>query len=165
MPNVGREMGFQELSPNQTALDLFGHLRPGDRVAIVSRFGVEHVQLYVDALEDRGLQVRLVEGQTGMQDFCLMMRAQKEMVGMAISTYFMWAALLGDCRKVTAYSVDTDYRRQTFGDGHVTYNFTNPILAGRFEFPLIAPAIEIVGAATDRRVAVAPRREQNPRGT
>jgi hypothetical protein len=132
-------MGFQELSPNQTAHDLFGHLNPGDKVAIVSRFGIEHVQQYVDALEDRGLQVRLIEGQSGVQDFCFLMRAQKEMVGLAISTYFMWAALLGDCRTVTAYSVDTEERRYTFGDGHVTYNFTNPTLAGRFAFPLIAP--------------------------
>jgi hypothetical protein len=139
MPNVGKDLGFQELSPNQAALDLFGHLQPGDKVAIVSRFGMEHVKSYIDALEDRGLQVRLVTGQSGMQDFCFLMRAEKEMVGMAISTYFMWAALLGNCRNVTAYSVDTDERRQTFGDGHVTYNYTHPHLAGRFSFPLVKP--------------------------
>jgi hypothetical protein len=140
MPNRGKELGFQELSPNQTAAELFGHLQPGDKVAIVSRFGIEHGKPYIDALEERGLQVRLVEGQSGMQDFCFLMRAQRGMVGMAISTFFMWAALLGECRCITAYSVDTDYRRQMFGDGHVTYNFTHPTLAGRFEFPLLAPA-------------------------
>jgi hypothetical protein len=122
---------------------VFSHLNEGDKVAIISRYGQGDAQQYVDALQARGLRVRFVsdgvDGPSGLQDFCFLMHAKKEAIGMAISTFFMWASLLGNCPKVVAYSVDNPQRRVFVGDGHHTYNFTNPTLAGRFSFPLISP--------------------------
>jgi hypothetical protein len=146
MPNRGKDLGFEDLSPERAVCTLFSHLRVGDKVAIVSRFAEsdEHAKPYIDALERRGIKVRLASSSSssGMHDFCFLMRAQKEVIGMAISTFFMWSAFLGDCSRIVAYAVDVPERRRMFGDGHVTYNFTNPILANRFYFPLISPAEE-----------------------
>jgi hypothetical protein len=146
MPNRGKDLGFEDLSPERAASTLFSHLRAGDKVAMVSRFAEsdEHAKPYIDALERRGLKVRLASSSSssGMHDFCFLIRARKEIIGMAISTFFMWSAFLGDCLRIVAYAVDVPERRRMFGDGHVTYNFTNPILANRFSFPLIPPVEE-----------------------
>lgn len=76
-----KKKGFKELSPNQTAADLFGHLKPGEKVAIVTRFSAKQAKPYTDALEQRGLKVRVIEGQSGTEDFCFLMSAQKEIIG------------------------------------------------------------------------------------
>jgi hypothetical protein len=138
MPRVGPNLGFHEMGPRQMARDLVGHLQSGDKVAIVSRFAQETAQPYIDALTERGLHVRFISGQTGVQDFCFLMQARKEMIGIAISTYFMWAAYLSNCTRVIAYSVDTAQRRDHFGDDYLHCNFSNPILAGRISFPIFS---------------------------
>ena len=105
--NNPKRWRMRELNPNQTAFELFGHLNTGDKVAIMSRFGEEHMQPYVDAMKERGLKVRVVTGQTGVQDFCFLKSSTKEIVGTRKSTYFGWAALLSDTvKRVTAYSID-----------------------------------------------------------
>jgi hypothetical protein len=139
MPRVGPNLGFHELGPQQLARDLLGHLERDDKVAIVSRFTQETAQPYIDALTERGLNVRFIAGQTGVQDFCFLMHTKKEMIGIAISTYFMWAAYLSNCARVVAYSVDTVQRRDHFGDDYFHYNFTSPVLAGRISFPILSP--------------------------
>jgi hypothetical protein len=105
MPKVGKQLGFEELSPNKTAFELFGHLKPGNKVAITTRFGGKAVEPYVAALKGRGLQVRVIEGQSGTQDFCFLMSAQKELVGSSLSTFVMWAAYLGDMKRANLYRV------------------------------------------------------------
>ena len=77
----GKQKGFEKLSPNKTAYELFAHLEPSDKVVIMTRFGGKHVQPYVSALKERGLQVCVIEGQSDTQDFCFLMNAQKELVG------------------------------------------------------------------------------------
>lgn len=114
---------FQEIGPNQTARDLFGHQRPGDKVAIISRFP-DQVKNYVEALELLGLKVRVVTGQSGEEDFCFLMNAQKEAIGSLFSTFFFWAGLLGNCTTVRCYCVDCS--------GHE--NWTNPELKRRIYF-------------------------------
>jgi hypothetical protein len=105
MPRAGKRLGFEELSPNKTAFELFGHLKSGDKVAITTRFGGKDVEPYVSALQRRGLQVRVIEGQSGTQDFCFLMSAQKELVGSSLSTFVMWAAYLGDMKHANLYRV------------------------------------------------------------
>lgn len=138
MPRAGKGLGFEELGPTQTARDLFGHLNPGDKVAILSRFSQESSQPYIDALVQRGLQVRFITGQSGVQDFCFLMSAQKEMIGIAISTYFVWASYLSNCTRVVAYSLDTPERQQQ-DRPFLSYDFTNPGLQSRIHFVLIRP--------------------------
>lgn len=141
MPRRGYNLGFEELSANQTANELFRNLKQGDKVAIISRFADSpDVLPYVDALERRGIKVRVIIGQDGTQDFCFLMNAQKEMVGSALSTYFNWASILGNCTNVRAYSVDSPVRRKNEENRRrpvfVHYNFTNPALASRIAFEL-----------------------------
>lgn len=56
MPRLGVRLGFAELKPNQTASELFGHLKPGDKVAIITRFTAQEAQPYVQALQQGGAQ-------------------------------------------------------------------------------------------------------------
>jgi hypothetical protein len=128
-----------ELGPKQTARDVLGHLHPGDKVAVISRFSRDRAQPYLDAMEDRGLRVRFIEGQTGVQDFCFLLQAEKEMIGISHSTFFLWAAYLSNCRRVVAYTVNSDARRVGFGDVYLNHKHTNPIIADRFSFPIIDP--------------------------
>lgn len=121
---------------------MFGHLEPGDKVAIITRFDEEYAQPYVDALQQHGLQVRVIQGQTGSQDFCFLMSAQKGMVGIVLSTYFGWAALLSNATRIMAYSIDSDERRNLTdmtGPVYRYYNWTNPALQNRFLFSLHRP--------------------------
>jgi len=136
MPLRGKRLGFEEAGPNATASELFGHLQPGEKVAIVTRFGTSSAQEYVDVLEHRGLKVRVIANQTGVQDFCFLMNAQKEMVGAILSSYFRWAAILSNCTRIVAYSIDSKAKRQAAKQLHVYYNWTHPEPRSRFEFPL-----------------------------
>jgi hypothetical protein len=137
IPRNGPLKGFNEATPSQVANVLLKHLKSGDRVALVSRFGQEHAQAYVDAMEGRGLQVRFVSGQSGVQDFCFLMQAKKKLVGVALSTYFLWASFLSNCSKIVAYSIDSDRRRMHFGDAYLHYQFTHPTLKDRISLPLL----------------------------
>lgn len=128
MPKVGKRLGFEELSPNKTAFELFGHLNPGDKVAITTRFGGKDVEPYVSALQGRGLQVRVIEGQSGTQDFCFLMSAQKELVGSLKSTFVTWAAYLGDMKRANLYRViSPNTRTKSFSP----FNWTHQRLKNR----------------------------------
>ncbi|CAJ1959409.1 unnamed protein product [Cylindrotheca closterium] len=113
MPNYKGTL--QEATPNQTAFELFGHLGAGDKVAITSRFNNERLQLYVSAMRAREINVRVIEGQSGIQDFCFLTKARKELVGNFQSTFVFWAAILGNARKVLLYTVDNPSLKQRFG--------------------------------------------------
>lgn len=80
---------------------------PGEKVAITTRFGGTHVKPYIQALERRGLQARVVEGQSGVQDFCFLLSAQKELVGTRKSTFVQWAAWLGGAKQVELYEPES----------------------------------------------------------
>ena len=139
MPRRAKYLGFEELSPNKTADELFGHLGKGDKVAIISRFSTSPtIQLYVEALERRGIRARVITGQVGTEDFCFLMHAQREMVGTASSSYLQWAAYLGNPTKARAYSVDSPSRRRRNGGEtpFYSFNYTHPDLASRFSFEL-----------------------------
>jgi len=121
------KQGFkEELSPNKTANELFGHLQPGDKIAVTTRYNNSLSQLYVGALKNRGLNVRLISGQSDTEDFCFLMHAKKELVGTHMSKFFLWSALLGSAKKIRAYSVDSPSRRKEFASRFETFDLEMP---------------------------------------
>ena len=128
MPRKGKSKGFEELSPNKTAFELFAHLNSSDKVAITTRFGGDYVEPYVSSLRGRGLQVRVIENQTGTQDFCFLMSAQKELVGTLMSTFADWAAYLSDTKRVNLYRVMSPGTRSI---SFSSFNWTHPNLKDR----------------------------------
>ena len=110
MPDRAVNLGFEELTPRKVSSELLGHLKTNDRVAVVGRWfeGKENGNLkeIVRLLADRGLQVRLVKGQTPVQDFCFLMNAQKELVATDRSTFSYWAAFLGETSIIRRYKID-----------------------------------------------------------
>ena len=76
-----KSLGFEELSAQKIANELFAHLQPGDKVAIASHQRVGNtkpLEDVVDALEARGLSVRVTNHTSGVVDFCFLKEAQKE---------------------------------------------------------------------------------------
>lgn len=137
---MSKKIGTVELDPQQAASELFGHLNEGDKVAIITRYDASTAQPYVDALEQRGLQVRVIQGQSGNEDFCFLMNAKKEMIGIAYSTYLFWAGVLSNtCQRVVAYSINTQARKESGRTVYVKYNWTNTELQKKFQFQLIHP--------------------------
>ena len=136
MPKKGKLKGFEELSPERVGTDLFGHLHRGDKVALTSRIQNLQTQEYVDALSARGLQVRLVTNQTGVEDFCFLASAKKELAGMTRSTYVGWAGILGNASKVWSYSIDSEDTRNALGQNgtFLHHSWKNPLLRNRIEF-------------------------------
>jgi hypothetical protein len=89
-------------------------------------------------LTTRGRRVRVIK-QTGVEDFCFLMHAEKELVGVAASTYALWAGYLCNASKVRLYSVDSPTRRTSRLFAHrlfVHYNWTNPRLKMKVFFEL-----------------------------
>jgi hypothetical protein len=129
LKGVTKKRGFRELNPEQVSNELFGQLQRGDKVAIVSRFKNEITKQYVTALERRGIIVRLISGQTPVQDFCFLKRAQKEMAGSEISSFFVWASYLGKA-PVRSYFV-TDNRQ---AGKKSSYSWKNPDLKSRYTY-------------------------------
>jgi hypothetical protein len=131
LPTVWDSYGFHEADPQQAANDLLGHLMEGDKIAIVTRFSGESAQSYVEAFEARGLKVRVVDGQDGPADFCFLMSARKEVVGLTRSSYFMWASYLGNATRVIAYSMASSNK------GLQWPKFTSSGLKGKYDFRVI----------------------------
>lgn len=125
--------GFLELSPNKTANELFGHLKPGDKVVITTRMFKDDntVDAYVAALKQRGLQVRVISNQTDVEDFCFLMNAKKELVGSTKSTFAKFAAILGDMDRAELYQMK-DPKNRKYNPGFV--NLTHPVLKKRLFF-------------------------------
>lgn len=128
MPRRWNSYGFHEADPQQAANEVLEHLKEGDKVAIVTRFGGETTQPYVDAFEAKGLKVRVVDGNDGPADFCFLMSTQKEIAGLAISTYFEWAGYLGNATRVISYQMASSKK---FNPQH---NCTSKGLKGKFDF-------------------------------
>jgi hypothetical protein len=151
LKGVTTELGFDELSPNQTVQHLLGHLSPGNKVAITTRFDNEVSQGYVAAMQQKGLKVRLMSGHSPTQDFCFLTKAHKELIGGQRSSFFIWAAYLGvdggstgGIQKIRSYSVDppASFSSNTKGaDKHATrlpYEWKDPLLKERWEFHVYA---------------------------
>jgi hypothetical protein len=133
------DMGFDELSPNKTAHELFvasttTNITTG--VAITTRIHNAASRAYVQALQNRGIPARLVTDQTGPQDFCFLASTQKELVANARSTFGTWAGLIGNSTSLRWYHVDNYGLRNRHADfrQRFSYNWTHPELQRRVRF-------------------------------
>jgi hypothetical protein len=128
---IGNRLNFKELAPDQVANELFAHLNPGDKVAITSRYPDDfRTRMIVEAFEKRNIRVRVVGPRSGVADFCFLMHGQKELVGTAMSSFLIWAGLLGNATKVRAYTAMMSTGNSIFNH----YNYTHPELKSRFRF-------------------------------
>ncbi|KAI2494652.1 hypothetical protein MHU86_19881 [Fragilaria crotonensis] len=136
MPMFVTMLGFDELSPNKTVKEILKDHHPGDKIAVLSRYP-SFGQMYVDAMRSKGLDARLVETTNGEQSFCFLMSGRNEIIGVAKSTFTMWASYLGNASHARIYSMRTPGRIRLFGDRiHIFYNFTHPKLKERLSFEL-----------------------------
>jgi hypothetical protein len=134
--------GREELPPHRVAKELLAHLPSNtSKVAMTSRFSYQPAsQRYVEALQkERGIETRVISGQTAVQDFCFLQQAQEELVGISYSTFVQWAAILGKAKVARLYSYDTVLTERKFRPGinakRASYNWTNPKLAAKIKFP------------------------------
>lgn len=118
MPKRGKNLGFEELSGSKIAHELFRDLKPGDKVAILTRFQNSKVVAEIkDLLQQvQGAQVRIVANNSGVEDFCLLQTAQKEVVGSMLSTFVRWGSFLGRAEKVRLYFLDSPNFRKRGAD-------------------------------------------------
>ena len=94
-----KELGFTELSPYQTATELFinATASSSNRLAITTRFDNDWTQEYVHEIQKYhpSLQIRVISDQSAVEDFCFLKSAKRELVGHDLSSFFQWAAYLG----------------------------------------------------------------------
>ena len=110
---------FVELSPERTAQHLFGPTivshknnhsgsyttnTSKDRILVVSRYP-ENLEPFSEALIAFGYNVTLSTAQKGLEDFCLLMSARRELVGSIRSTFTRWAAILGNATSNRLFTV------------------------------------------------------------
>lgn len=129
MPKKGVALGFEELSPRMISEKLLCNLTTGDKVAITSRLVDKPVEDIADLLRARGIKVRLINGQLPEEDFCFLKNAEKELVGIAKSSFIKWAGILGDAALVRLYSVDSLATRRISPEKTTLYTYTNPALS------------------------------------
>ena len=109
--------------------ELLCNLTAGDKVVITSRFVNKPVEDIADLLSARGIKVRLINGQLPEEDFCFLKKAEKELIGIAKSSYMMWAGILGDAALLRLYSVDSLATRRISPKITTPYTYTNPALS------------------------------------
>lgn len=136
MPRRGKQKGYEEIGP-QFVNDLFHEIimNTSSPLLIVTPFAPD-VKPYVDVLQNQGLVVHVLAKSTPLQDFCMLQSATESIVGLARSTFFLWAGLLGTTPKIRAYSVDSEWKRQSNSPVWDHYNWTHPELKERFFFEL-----------------------------
>jgi hypothetical protein len=151
MPKKGVKFGFEELSPNKTANELFANHKPEDKIAVIGRFHAENVP-YLKAMKAAGFDARIVDA-NGEQSFCFLMSGQGELVGNAQSTFMMWAAYLGNASKARLYSLKSPSRLMRSGSGYaLSYNFTNPVLKKKMSLESINSEQQDINEHKGRRL-------------
>jgi len=125
-------LGFEELSPMKVANELFHNTNRGENITILSRFSDHNVKPYKDALDAVGFQTRVLSGQEGVEDFCYLMSATKEIVGTEQSSFFKFAAVLGNATKARLYFVESPDTKEKllsrFRGSGFDYQWKHPLL-------------------------------------
>eukprot|EP00980_Cylindrotheca_fusiformis_P029089 scaffold22714_cov155-Cylindrotheca_fusiformis.AAC.6 len=133
MPENAIRLGYEEMDPNMTANHLFANYTSGEKVAIVSRFQ-QNAGKYMKALNyTKGIEARYIDNQTGVEDFCFLLKAKREVIAVRESTFATLAAYLGDVKRARLYSLDTPERRAR-GWHYFAYSFKNKELRDRLIF-------------------------------
>jgi hypothetical protein len=129
IPETAKKLGFEELSPNKTVQEVMKDYRPGDKVAVISRFSTVG-ENYVHRMQEAKLDARLMENISDLQSFCFLMSGELEFIANSKSTFAQWAAYLGNASKVRLYNLRSPER----GNGILWYNFTNTEIRKRYSF-------------------------------
>ncbi len=139
MPELGKELGFEEILPEKSVALFDG----ATKVAITTRFDNDIARGYIEAFAREGVVARLVTGQSGTQDFCFLKHA-KNLVAGARSSFAKWAALLGNATKVTFYKMNTTETRNRFGEEFllIHHHFQRSELRNRIRFVTVTPAVD-----------------------
>ncbi|KAL7555460.1 hypothetical protein ACA910_020187 [Epithemia clementina (nom. ined.)] len=131
----GKTTIYEEANPYTMANRLLSHLQPDhDKVVLLGptapgRFrnnatAVWHeLQAHAHALQRRSIATRIInhtdsdiinnnsssstssDALVDMRDFCFLLRAQRELVGLETSTFVYWAAILGQAQSVRLYTI------------------------------------------------------------
>jgi hypothetical protein len=134
MPRRGKQKGYEEISA-QFVNELLHDNNDSTPILIVTPYAPD-VKSYVDVLQNQGKVVHVLANSTPLQDFCMLLSATETIIGVARSTFFLWAGLLGNAPQVRAYSIDSEWKRQSNSPVYDHYNWTDPELKGRFHFEL-----------------------------
>lgn len=129
-----KDLGYWEAGPKRVSLDLLQHINRGQSVAITTRWP-RFAEPYAKVLRERGVEARVVEGQSGVQDFCFLLRTRREIVGVEESTYFRWASFLGNASRIHMYTVASisnrparEFRKQQWENPRMASRFTHVVL-------------------------------------
>jgi len=93
------KMGFQELDSHRISTEVLGHLKAGDKLALVGRNlesdaqdkSTEAYQI-VSALEPKNLTLRYSSFSSPLEDFCFLKKTKRELIGNYKSTFLTLAA-------------------------------------------------------------------------
>lgn len=106
---------FHEITPDQIVA--FLNLKAGDKLAILGRnIDSPYAQKFVHAFDGTGVQVRTIQDQSPLQDFCFMLQTKKELIAPIKSTFSTSAGMIANI-PLTVYSISPT----------VPYNGTNMI--------------------------------------
>ena len=76
------------------------------RVAMISRT-IQGLEPYVEVLkQEQGISARIIAAQSGVQDFCFIIKARAELICPKQSTFARWASLLSNVSLVRYYQLD-----------------------------------------------------------
>ncbi|GAX26779.1 hypothetical protein FisN_9Lh044 [Fistulifera solaris] len=134
MPRRGKQKGYEELSA-QFVNELFHDNNHSTPILIVTPYAPD-VKNYVDVLQNQGRVVHTLAKSTPLLDFCMLISATETIIGLARSTFFLWAGFLGNAPHIRAYSIDSEWKRQSNSPVWDHYNWTDPELNERFHFEL-----------------------------
>lgn len=96
---------FHEITPKQIVP--FLNLKPGDKLAIVGRhMDGPYVQKFVQAFNGTGVRVRVIRGQSPMQDLCFILGTKKELIAPMHSTFVQSTSFLAQI-PTTFYSISS----------------------------------------------------------
>ena len=99
--SLRKQKGFQQLDKERIATEVLGHLQDGDKIALAGRAlekdaANNSTEAYgiVKSIQAKNLTVRFSPGESGMEDFCFLKNAKKELIGSSKSTFAQMAAYL-----------------------------------------------------------------------
>jgi hypothetical protein len=103
-------------------------------IAITSRYR-NGIQPHIDALQNKNrhhnnhttIQIRFIENQTGIQDFCFLLQTQFILIGKYQSTYTQWASFLGTATINRFYALNLYYNHNNDGENTNHLNLTSPV--------------------------------------
>ncbi len=146
--SLRKARGFEQLDKDRIASELLGHLKEGDKIALAGRnlqrdAADNSTEAYgiVESIKAKNMTVRFSPGTSGMNDFCFLKSARKELIGTSTSTYTVLASIMAgpSLKRATLYQyvadeLVEDARDLTTFHNEVGTNWTHPELQSRIQF-------------------------------